>query len=600
MAKLGTFALFAASALFLGCAGASVLSPNRSQNWTREDQLLWYHGDQGSRLLPKSWLLALESTRDGKLFFTRERMESFGYLAPDGDDATGLPIGFSVNTGPDDALVRTRLRWFAGQRGREAWVGMNCAACHTGEVQFGAQRLRIDGGPGMGDFQTFIEELDGALAATLDERPRFERFARIVLGARDDAANRNLLRRALEQLVAWQAQVERMNKGESRYGLGRLDAFGHIFNKVALISEGDQRSFAAPADAPVSYPFIWNANQHDRVQWNGIAPNRGVDLPGGRFDLGALGRNTGEVIGVFADVQLRPYPGLGGYASSVAVGNLDAMELQLGRLHSPVWPATFGTPDKTLVARGAPLFRDRCASCHFDLKSDDTRSRVVAQMKPIWSGREAVGTDPWMACNAFSYRARTGLLKGVQKGYFGGDDRFGAIADVKDMLTATVAGTLAGQKRKIADTAARALFGLPRRITPSAGLVEPETAQRTPQQRLDLCRENADHPLLAYKARPLNGIWATAPYLHNGSVRSLYELLLPPTRRARSFPVGGRLLDAEHVGFLPEPGRPSSTFSVVDHNGREVPGNSNAGHDYGNSSLSDDDRRALVEYMKTL
>ena len=123
--------------------------------------------------------------------------------------------------------------------------------------------------------------------------------------------------------------------------------------------------------------------------------------------------------------------------------------------------------------------------------------------------------------------------------------------------------------------------------------------------------------LLAYKARPLNGIWATAPYLHNGSVPTLYDLLLParlrntvpagvpvpdpagPLRPER-FTLGTRAFDPVKVGFAE--GAPDSTltFNVRDAAGAPIPGNSNAGHDYGNASLSDEDRLNLLEYLKSL
>ncbi|MFY0540739.1 hypothetical protein [Nannocystis pusilla] len=57
--------------------------------------------------------------------------------------------------------------------------------------------------------------------------------------------------------------------------------------------------------------------------------------------------------------------------------------------------------------------------------------------------------------------------------------------------------------------------------------------------------KQGDHPrsdsdptvsLQAYKARPLNGIWASSPYLHNGSVPTLHDLLLPAAQRPRASP----------------------------------------------------------------
>jgi hypothetical protein len=100
---------------------------------------------------------------------------------------------------------------------------------------------------------------------------------------------------------------------------------------------------------------------------------------------------------------------------------------------------------------------------------------------------------------------------------------------------------------------------------------------------------------LEYKARPLNGIWATGPYLHNGSVPNLYELLLPSEQRSASFMVGSRELDLKHVGFRADVG--SFKFDT------SLPGNSNKGHEgrpYGTDGLTDEERWQLIEYLKTL
>jgi len=96
----------------------------------------------------------------------------------------------------------------------------------------------------------------------------------------------------------------------------------------------------------------------------------------------------------------------------------------------------------------------------------------------------------------------------------------------------------------------------------------------------------------------LNGIWATAPYLHNGSVPTLYELLLPPNQRKTTFWVGGTQFDPNDVGFKSNPGDGPFEFRVRDANGKIIPGNDNAGHDYGTASMTNEERRALVEYLR--
>jgi hypothetical protein len=99
--------------------------------------------------------------------------------------------------------------------------------------------------------------------------------------------------------------------------------------------------------------------------------------------------------------------------------------------------------------------------------------------------------------------------------------------------------------------------------------------------------------LLAYRARPLDGIWATAPYLHNGSVPNLYQLLLPPTERQQIFYVGSHEFDPNTVGFRSKPSKHAFKFDT------SLPGNLNTGHDYG-TDLSDSERWDLIEFLKTL
>lgn len=108
-------------------------------------------------------------------------------------------------------------------------------------------------------------------------------------------------------------------------------------------------------------------------------------------------------------------------------------------------------------------------------------------------------------------------------------------------------------------------------------------------------KENPFASLESYKARPLNGIWATAPFLHNGSVPSLYDLLLPEKDRPKRFAVGQREFDPVKVGFLSDPNHPNAPYFFD----TSEPGNSNKGHRYG-TNLTEAERWALLEYLKSL
>jgi hypothetical protein len=110
-----------------------------------------------------------------------------------------------------------------------------------------------------------------------------------------------------------------------------------------------------------------------------------------------------------------------------------------------------------------------------------------------------------------------------------------------------------------------------------------------------------------YQAPPLDGIWATAPYFHNGSVPTLYGVLNPEARPklfTRSYRTDKEDYDIERVGWkvtelttVPSPTAPGEA-------GRRVydttqPGRSNAGHDFG-ERFNESERLAVIEYLKTL
>jgi hypothetical protein len=93
-----------------------------------------------------------------------------------------------------------------------------------------------------------------------------------------------------------------------------------------------------------------------------------------------------------------------------------------------------------------------------------------------------------------------------------------------------------------------------------------------------------------YFAPSLSGVWARSPYLHNGSVRTMEELLTSPSQRAQTFHRGSRDYHPAEMGYT------DAGAYVFD---TSASGNSNAGHDYG-TALSTEEKRELIEYLKTL
>lgn len=150
------------------------------------------------------------------------------------------------------------------------------------------------------------------------------------------------------------------------------------------------------------------------------------------------------------------------------------------------------------------------------------------------------------------------------------------------------------------------------------GMVEPIDRIGTDRNRLDAFTEELARKLknigrgyesevrrvektYGYSNVPLDGIWLRAPYLHNGSVPTLRDLLKPPADRPAVFCRGNDLYDWANVGFESVPAyqgsaRPCGTFFRYD---TSVPGNGNGGHVYG-TDLEPQEKQAIVEYLKTL
>ena len=98
-----------------------------------------------------------------------------------------------------------------------------------------------------------------------------------------------------------------------------------------------------------------------------------------------------------------------------------------------------------------------------------------------------------------------------------------------------------------------------------------------------------------YVPPPMDAIWTRAPYLHNGSVPTLRDMLQRPDKRPKVFYRGYNVFEPRDIGFVwqgPQAERAGYRYDTG------VRGNSNEGHLYG-TDLSPADKDALLEYLKT-
>ncbi len=635
------------------------------QGWSQEESLWYYNATQGSNLIPYDFFLSLELPDSETPFASNAIFDKYRYLPQKATflNPDGLAVGFTKDTYQN-----------------KDYIGYTCAACHTGQVNFEGKAIRIDGGPAMADMVGFLHLLEKSMQAALSDSAKQTRFVDAVIAQDNNYSKKDAILKDLEKWTGVIETYNAVNHSHVKYGYARLDAFGRIFNRVLqhvinreqtrtvmlmatnidgsrmlteaqvnVVLEGidetiiGNEQFAVILDrltsnedgfpnlsrkkmlrlrnylfnepnAPVSYPFLWDITHSDYVQWNGIGNNASV---------GPLGRNAGEVTGVFATLDWETNKegfNLGAkisgqdnkkhkinFKSSIDLINLERIENHLRSLTSPKWPEDIlGKIDTEKAAKGELLYAEYCQSCHMIIEPKNWNRIVIAQMAAL----NDVKTDPAMAENSVNYSGKTGNFKYTYQSTDVGDFIVGDEAPVAVILTATTRGVVTTPDpdkwviRRWLDwlyTLAASFFNNEIKSSIKQGTYEPDTTAAP------------FNSLLAYKARSLNGIWATAPYLHNGSVPSLYDLLLPAKRegdpedgeyRPEEFMVGSRELDPVKVGFRTE-GYEGFRY-LTDRRG-----NLNDGHEYAAGktaqpngetlpAMTEEERWQLVEYMKTL
>jgi hypothetical protein len=563
-------------------------------------------------MLPVHWFFALENeTGDGRF---SDNLERFGLL-PDPESPQnpyGLPVGITA--------APTRDLRFTGVD----MIGVTCAACHVSELVHQGRRYRLDGGSSHADLEAFSLGVAGALTSTIESPAKFLRFldrlrertpneilaeaeaeraaavARAMpeRGAAPPAAafDRDLFA-GLERLLARERTRPAVDlrsgrpilpgpaadaaaadlRGRLSEGLDRATLAAHA---PASTAEGSPLASAVPpqdlgahvhaflSDGVVTLRLLkaraglgheLSALMHERT----TAPGYGridafggfrlmlfgetpIAAPVGYPDLWSLDgtkwihwdanttsvqeRNIGQALGMGAVLDRRTM------SSTVSLPNLYRLETIARKTRAPKWESIVGPVDAALAERGAALYATHCASCH---KAPGGEAVMPALAE--------VGTDP--------NRAQS----------------FAQPVDGRPFAEA-----LGGMLEQIKQRTAR-----------DNGITPEELARFEGPNGSDW-RTTGRYP-----ARPLVGAWASAPYLHNNSVPTLHDLLLPPAERPVTFHTGSAEYDPVKLGYATT-GRPGSFLFDT----RE-PGNGNGGHTYG-TTLSPAERTALLEYLKRL
>jgi hypothetical protein len=524
------------------------------QAWSRADREIFYQISQGSEVIGYDIFLNLEVADSEALFRSDTNSERYG-LIPQGANLRANPDALAIGL---SKTVVTKGRW------KGEYVGLTCAACHTAQLTYKGKRIRIDGGVGNAfDLMAYCYALDAALQATVTDTAKFDRLARR-LGALSPDARRELRQRFESDAARVHEYRTRTLVTSAPSGPSRIDAIALIVNRLTAIAPELPQNWSTPL-APTKPPFLWNAPQGTWTQWRGVQQD-------------PIGRDLTETMGVFMPVDLRsktPEEGL--FDSNAALLNLQKIESALRRLAPPQWPEEIlGRIDRQKALKGKALFVSICAGCH-----------------NAWP-------YTWTEPNKYGKRfVRVGLVPqtdvGTDPGQFDDLRPYAITSQLSPYLPPPYQG------QEVVPTGV--LYASLQNWILSKAL---EQLKLTEAQTLDLhgYREFPlpVPPMGVYKAAPRDGVWATPPFLHNGSVPNLYEMLLPAKERTKKFYIG-REFDPVKVGLDTSGG--SGTF-LMD---TSVRGNSNAGHSFedgvrGNGIIgplfTDEQRWALVEYLKSI
>ena len=510
------------------------------QGWSASEADHFWYATQGTQLMPAAWLRALRNP-DGTPIMSPVNLQRFGFqdvhARPSAINPHGWPIG----------IVSSKVD------GIEA-AGFTCAACHTGGLTYKGTTMRVEGGSTNADIGAFSTELYNAVTALENDPQARERFIKdAVANGYPPARIEHDFAGEAAHADVWLLNTSGIGGTSTVPGPGRIDALTGIANRLFGYDLHDPHNVIR-GTAPASYPPLWDIWRFDWVQYNAS-----VRTP--------MGRNVGESLGVGvrthivdAAGNLNPEPRR--WASSLRIQDLYDIEEQLSHLKPPVWPArVLGAVDAASARRGRALFDQNCLRCHGVSQINGTTPTEWA-VRTIPSTK--IGTDPeeveMFAGSRFD-ASRIGASKSMPGG----------------LGIATMVGHLLTQAYKEAGITTPALIakynGFGRTGFPTAPC--------------------------GYKARPLVGVWATPPFLHNGSVPSVYDLL-SESRPAHPI-LGNSEYDPVKLGTVQTATDTTLTLDTA------ALGNSNKGHWFTNDAaragrigraLSEAQKYDLIAYLK--
>jgi hypothetical protein len=595
------------------------------QGWTTDQREKFHHTSQGALIMPYSWFFALEQPQPGNRepFAAASNLVRYNLMPAQKSkyNPDGLPVGLGrqhVDSDHYQAIGCGAPPCPAGAALHREWLTYTCASCHLTRLNYKGQSVLIDAGRSQWNFTVFNTTLANLLVLTRYVPGAFERFAAKVIAFEkrpDTDGERAAVKRELDQFLRNPAVMDGIvatikQTYPTKEGFGRLDALGRGAN--GQFGSLDDRN-VRPADAPVVIPPLWYSHDYDWVL--SVTPSRQP-----------LGRNVTEAWGLNSAVDLTNPNPKKQFHTSIRMSHMFWLETLVSVMTPPKWPEQIlGAVDREKAELGRHLYEEKvfegaltpadeqwcgdakpcpnpgtptkglCARCHGPVEE----VRANQHGKRYWQlpmyKLSVIGTDTRDADN---FQARI-VYTGKLKNRFGGREQVGLGEALHVVTTEVISRELDHERIAPEDRASVTGF-----------------------------RDNDFRVAPAYAARPLNGYWATPPYLHNGSVPNLYELLSPVAERSSTFWTGSLEYDPVKVGYQTAkfPGgfefqtkrslagaavnSLTELFAGRPGFSRNVIGNSNQGHEFRDAprgtkgvigpALSPQERMALIEYMKIM
>lgn len=551
----------------LPLSAMAVVRIDQGLNQLEIDQL--YHEYEGSQLMPLKWFLALEEDNSQRRFV--DGLGRFGILSGDEKSSNkkinpfDLPVGFAV----------THDERTAPLYGDPKWVGVNCAACHTSKFEVNGQDVIVEGGANLFDLDEFGSSIQKSVAATLSDDEKFVRFQKKV-GTADPKTLRVYLEKFKTNFGGYLDRNKYTAGGKDHVRLGpeRMDGLGIPNNESTchLDELGDlelRKKLLRPEnckDFPsfTGVPAIWGTFFDEFTHFAGAIHS-------------SIGRNVGQASGVLAKFWVtRNDKGEPVFQTSTSLKGLRNLENWYGKVRAPEWDQLVKAKlveklNPALVQKGRELYSQKnCISCHA-LKPENTEANVPLVGRKFFqievTPLEEIGTDPARVLADIEQKV---VLPPVLRERY---ERSFAITPGDTVPTFLYRSMI------VRELVGEMLQGL--------GPLE--------KMKAASCRitERIQHTV-GYKARSLEGVIFTPPFLHNSSVPTLDDLFKPATQRPLKFYTGCRKLDLNKGGL--DCLSTSENSFLID---TTQPGAGNQGHEYG-TDMTPHERRAMIEFLKSI